>query len=353
MLRPRRNWTRGVAAQHASLSRWRSPVRIRSGPPSPHFPTPRPPARTGRPSVRWQSRGGRRPLVGPSRRLCHTPPGETPSAPGRPRPAARRRLVACSPSASSASSAAPSAASPSPTGALAVTAQLRLRPPTATAPRRPGSDRARRGAVPDRARPRHARPARRRRDRAGHPVPDDRHGDDPHGGRGRARRDEHPLRRRSSSCRARPTRSSPRSGPTARPTRRGSSWPPDETALTTDLAKNRKRLAFLRADAVGAGRARAGVGRQDALRRRPRHRPRRLAADAPRCRPRPPRPSTRRARGPCSPAATSCSTGASRRPSRSRARARTSRSTAARADITEPLLLLLVRLGPAADAADR
>src|SRR6187397_2950297 len=29
--RPR---TRGVAAQHASLSRWRSPVRIRSGPPS-------------------------------------------------------------------------------------------------------------------------------------------------------------------------------------------------------------------------------------------------------------------------------------------------------------------------------
>ena len=34
MLRPRRNWTRGVAAQHASLSRWRSPVRIRSGPPS-------------------------------------------------------------------------------------------------------------------------------------------------------------------------------------------------------------------------------------------------------------------------------------------------------------------------------
>ena len=52
MLRPRRNWTRGVAAQHASLSRWRSPVRIRSGPPSPHLPTPRPPARTGRSSVR-------------------------------------------------------------------------------------------------------------------------------------------------------------------------------------------------------------------------------------------------------------------------------------------------------------
>src|SRR5215203_2365286 len=41
--RPR---TRGVAAQHASLSRWRSPVRIRSGPPSlpvsPYAPSARP-----------------------------------------------------------------------------------------------------------------------------------------------------------------------------------------------------------------------------------------------------------------------------------------------------------------------
>ena len=37
IVRPRRNWTRGVAAQHASLSRWRSPVRIRSGPPSTAF----------------------------------------------------------------------------------------------------------------------------------------------------------------------------------------------------------------------------------------------------------------------------------------------------------------------------
>ena len=38
MLRHRHNWTRGVAAQHASLSRWRSPVRIRSGPPRTAFP---------------------------------------------------------------------------------------------------------------------------------------------------------------------------------------------------------------------------------------------------------------------------------------------------------------------------
>src|SRR5690242_15071221 len=28
---------RGVAAKHASLSRWRSPVRIRSGPPVPQY----------------------------------------------------------------------------------------------------------------------------------------------------------------------------------------------------------------------------------------------------------------------------------------------------------------------------
>ena len=69
MLRPRRNWTRGVAAQHASLSRWRSPVRIRSGPPSPHFPTPRPPARTGRSSVRRAAH------LGPI--LCHTPPRDS------------------------------------------------------------------------------------------------------------------------------------------------------------------------------------------------------------------------------------------------------------------------------------
>ena len=48
MLRPRRlPRARGVAAQHASLSRWRSPVRIRSGPPLPSiYPRPvRPPGR--------------------------------------------------------------------------------------------------------------------------------------------------------------------------------------------------------------------------------------------------------------------------------------------------------------------
>ena len=77
--RPR---TRGVAAQHASLSRWRSPVRIRSGPPSlfdsSHAPSARPdgaflcpptavtspvryPAARDRPRSRLQPRGRRSP----------------------------------------------------------------------------------------------------------------------------------------------------------------------------------------------------------------------------------------------------------------------------------------------------
>ena len=41
--------TRGVAAQHASLSRWRSPVRIRSGPPTSPLTSPRVSARRQRP----------------------------------------------------------------------------------------------------------------------------------------------------------------------------------------------------------------------------------------------------------------------------------------------------------------
>ena len=67
MLRHRHNWTRGVAAQHASLSRWRSPVRIRSGPPQSLLPTPRPPARTGRSSSRTRARW-------PCRRLAESVP---------------------------------------------------------------------------------------------------------------------------------------------------------------------------------------------------------------------------------------------------------------------------------------
>ena len=85
--------TRGVAAQHASLSRWRSPVRIRSGPPSAssHAPSSRPDGafpcprrasrdrgssiwqthrvsqqrRRRRPQARRLDGGGRGPSVGP------------------------------------------------------------------------------------------------------------------------------------------------------------------------------------------------------------------------------------------------------------------------------------------------
>ena len=83
MLRPRRNWTRGVAAQHASLSRWRSPVRIRSGPPSLAFPY----APSARPDGAFLCPGCW--IGAPPRYLCHTPPGETEPGPGRDRPRPR------------------------------------------------------------------------------------------------------------------------------------------------------------------------------------------------------------------------------------------------------------------------
>ena len=86
----------------------------------------------------------------------------------------------------------------------------------------------------------------------------------------------------------------------------------DAATLAKDLAKNRKRLAFLRADAIGpevralawGDTALFGVDRVKDLGA--------LAADGP-----PPRPGrrgrlrSRRPPGPSSPAATSCSTAAS------------------------------------------
>ena len=50
--------TRGVAAQHASLSRWRSPVRIRSGPPVPNDD-----GRMRRSSAQRRASGGDRPVM--------------------------------------------------------------------------------------------------------------------------------------------------------------------------------------------------------------------------------------------------------------------------------------------------
>ena len=104
----------------------------------------------------------------------------------------------------------------------------------------------------------------------------------------------------------------------------------DATKLAADLAKNRKRLAFLRADAIGPQvRALAWGGKTlfgvDRLTDTP------TGRSGPGCRPRPPvRPSMPRRRGRSSRAATSCSIAVWPRRSRSRARGRTSRSTAGR-----------------------
>ena len=62
------------------------------------------------------------------------------------------------------------------------------------------------------------RPARRRPDRPGHQLPGDADLDGPDRGQGGAGRDQRPLRRRSSSSRARPTRSWPPSASPGRPT---------------------------------------------------------------------------------------------------------------------------------------
>ena len=143
-------------------------------------------------------------------------------------------------------------------------------------------------------------------------------------------------------------------GRTGRPTRRGSSRPPTAEALTGG-PRQEPQAARVPARRRGRpGRPRAGVGRQDPVRRRSRRRPGRLAADGHAAR-------AGRRRGlrpgdhldPRSPAATSCSTAASTRPSRSRARARTSRSTAARAEITSRYCCSSFGWDLPTDAADR
>ena len=173
--RPR---TRGVAAQHASLSRWRSPVRIRSGPPSltdsSHAPSARPdgaflcpptavtspvryPAARDRPRSRLQPEGAQSPPRDARRGSCPRSSSRSSSASG------------------SGSGASCSAASAGP--------RHRPRPPRSRRrhglPGRPGRD-TRRGRSPQasRLRPRPsgvggARPARRvgRRDRPGHELP--------------------------------------------------------------------------------------------------------------------------------------------------------------------------------------
>ena len=95
------------------------------------------------------------------------------------------------------------------------------------------------------------RPDRGRADRPGHQLPGDTDLHGPDRGQGGPGRDQRSVQGASSSSPARPMRSSRPSASPGRPTARDSSWPPDEAALAADLTKNGKRLAFLRADAVG------------------------------------------------------------------------------------------------------
>ena len=301
--------TRGVAAQHASLSRWRSPVRIRSGPPSSHFPTPRPPARTGRSSARDGAAVTAHPAI-----LCHTPAGETEPGPGRRSASSSSCSWPCLPSAQlGLVGGARRAPSPSAVDAAAEPPTRRGRPETpAEAPSASRPDRRRRPRPRRRRRPRPARPDRRRRRSSRSPTSGRRRpSTSPKELDGRPGRHQHPLHGARARRRARPTRSWRRSTSTARRTPTRLVLAADEATLAADLAKNRKRLAFLRADAVGpevralawGDTALFGVDRVKDLADWP------LTASCP---PRPPpTPSIRRRPGPCSPAATSCSTAAS------------------------------------------
>ena len=354
MLRPRRNWTRGVAAQHASLSRWRSPVRIRSGPPSPHFPTPRPPARTGRSSCPGPvAPARRRPIRRP---LADCPPRDpTPRSPIVAGLVARGASSPCRSAGSAAGRRSPAPSTPSAAAATAGAAPARPAPrPRAAAV---GGEASRRppSRQPGRRRP----PPRRHRRRAAivpvTQLPLDRH--DRHG-RGRSprswparaaattaldlverrgRRDPRRARRRRADADPDPPRRSPT-------TRRPSPRTSPRTASGSPSCAPTPSAPAVRALAWGGDRA---------VRRRPGQDARRLAADA-----RPagaadgPTRSTRRRPGPCSPAATSCSTAASTRPLKSQGRGLPVRRRDGRHH--RPLQgLLVVRLGPAVHEADR
>ena len=317
ILRPRRNWTRGVAAQHASLSRWRSPVRIRSGPPSLAFPY----APSARPDGAFLCpRRGARSAVGPS--------GATS---GTLRP--RERGARC----------------PSSLGVSLVVVAARGglgvgRSSGSSAAHRV-AERQRRAVGPARRRrrrrrPRTSRPAGRR---SATPAP-----------ARRRRRRRPPVRARAGSPTSpivpvtnfRTTATLDHDRRRSRPSWRGTSTRYDALELVEGEADailaalgvdrpadasapgpgrrrgrpspatsptNRKRLAFLRADAVGPGgaRARAGATRRCSASTASRTSPTgRSTARAARPRPRA-GATTRRRPGPSSPAATSCSTAAS------------------------------------------
>ncbi len=202
-------------------------------------------------------------------------------------------------------------------------------------PRRPPGHRTRQhrpAAIPRRGSPRlpTRRPARSRSSRS--PASARRSSvDDPRRGRGGPGGHEQPLRRTRAGCRRGRCRSWPRWAWSVRPTPSRLLAAADATALAADLAKSAKRLGVPACRRRHPGRPGAGLGRRDAVRRRPGQGPGRLAAERDAAAGGARRwPSTRPRPGRSSPAATSCSIEASTRRSSSGARASTSRSTAAR-----------------------
>ncbi len=280
MLRPRRNWTRGVAAQHASLSRWRSPVRIRSGPPSLRISL-RPVRPPGRGVLLSRAvRGGgrtapRRPveptsvtlrpvkgrpfpvllgllLVALVTVLAVVQLGIIGGASGSaPSPSEGSRVIGASAPPASADGASPS---PAPSQGAAATSS-----PSSPAPATPG-------------------PIADVLDRPGHELPGDPHGDDPRRARGRAGRPEHPLRR--ARARVGRGRRDPRGAQGRSPERHGSPRPRSGRDGPRRGPHQERQAARVPARRRGrSGGPCAGVGRQGAVRRRPRQGDEGLAAD--------------------------------------------------------------------------
>ena len=230
MLRPRRNWTRGVAAQHASLSRWRSPVRIRSGPPS-AFPD----APSARPDGAYLCPG---PPCPPLRRPIFAASVRLPPVTRRPIPIAIGLLLVAVVAVVAAGpfglvGGAGPAASPTASASAAARATARTTTTPTSAP--PGAGAS--GSPSPTAQPTPATPAadRRRADRAGHELPIDAHERHGQGRRCGPGRHEQPLRWARPRRRGGATRSSARSAspmpilptssrsPTNRPSPR--TWP--------------------------------------------------------------------------------------------------------------------------------
>ncbi len=256
-----------MPACHAGDRRFES-GRVRH----PHFPTPRPPARTGRtfcPRPRCPT-----PPAADLRRLCHTPARDPTPHPDRDRPAPRRRRGG---------GRRRSVRTRRWRGAGRIADRLDIRGrsrdrPDDDADERPARCRCLGQPVADRrADPGHARRHRRRADRAGHELPIDGHERHGQGCRCGPRRHEQPLRR------ARPRRRRGARDPRRARRRRCRSCPHRHVRRRAGPRRGpRQEPQAARLPAGGRGRAggaRPGLGRQGAVRGRSGQEARRLAAD--------------------------------------------------------------------------